>query len=174
MHFDDILNKFKQDNCETEQVEDRFYTRVADELEKNYRDKGTYVKSIVESKGDKNKLESIYIRLRAKALQDDFYHKVMLEKHKEEKIDAQIKKKEKILHIDKFKIFIHFENEIINKGFEKPWYYGALNFRKHSKIFYGEINSKSLKIKLSDKDDNVALELDIKPYLMEQYPHIDW
>ncbi len=173
MHFDDILDKFKQDNCETEQVEDRFYTRVADELEKNYRDKGTYVKSIAESKGDKDKLESIYIRLRAKALQEAFYHKAMLdiqkqekEKGKQEKLHSAILKMEK-------KIFKQFDYEIINKGFEKPWYYRYDRYSKNGKSYRGYI-FQSFKIKLLDKDENIALELDIKPYLIEQYPNMDW
>ena len=174
--FNSILDKYKESVCETEkieQIDDRFYTQVADELERDFKDKGTHVKSIAEAKGDKDKVESIYIRLRAKALHDDFYQKVMLENLKKEKGKHNQQKSETILFKERYTIFKHFQKEIINKGFNKPWYLPYNEYKKNGTYYIGYLYP-SLKLQLLDKNKKMALNLDIKPYLRKQYPDIDW
>ncbi len=56
---------------DTEQIDDKFYGYVMDELAQDFKDQALVGKAIAQSNGDKEKLDSIYMRLRAKALQEE-------------------------------------------------------------------------------------------------------
>ncbi len=176
MFFNNILDKYKESVCDTEQeeqIEDQFYTQVANELEREYRDKGTQVKSIAVSRGNGVILESTYIQLRAKALQDEYYQKLMHENLKQED-------KKKLLWDSRVKIFKHIKNELSDNGFKNRWYDAYNKFYKSNKVYIGELDTDA-KLKLFENNENTAfkkkkpvLTLDIKPYLMEHYSKIDW
>ena len=52
----------------TYQINNRFFVKAWEELEKNMADKGIWAKALSASDGDENKAHAIYIRLRVKQL----------------------------------------------------------------------------------------------------------
>ena len=93
--FGKLLNKFNRSIDETEQIDDKFYAKVIDELSKGIRDNGAVGKAIAQSNGDKGKFDSLYMKIRAKTLQDIYIQK-------EKKLDKEISNFAEILHKERF------------------------------------------------------------------------
>ncbi len=118
--FGNIVNKLKKSVDETEQIADHFYAQVMDEISDGYKDKALVGKAIAQSDGTEAKFDAIYVKLRAKSLQDEQEQK------------NKIRKVEAISYQDKLENargkynegYFHnlFRENINQKGFTSPWY----------------------------------------------------
>jgi hypothetical protein len=105
---------------ETEQINDCFYAQVMDELSEGYKDKALVGKAIAQSNGNEAKFDSIYIKLRAKSLQDTYQ---LTTKIINTKAISQQNKLSKIK--EKYQNgYFHdlYRDEIKQLGFTSPWY----------------------------------------------------
>ena len=69
----DILKKLldKLKNSDDRQREEIIYREVLLEIQNGVRRDGIWVKALVDGEGDKNKVEALYIKYRAKSLHDE-------------------------------------------------------------------------------------------------------
>ena len=65
---DNEYSSFEDWGDKTYQINNRFFVKAWEELEKNAVDKGIWAKALSASDGDENKANAIYIRLRVKQL----------------------------------------------------------------------------------------------------------
>ena len=65
---ENVYTSFEEWGDKTYQINNRFFVKAWEELEKNAVDKGIWAKALSASDGDENKANAIYIRLRVKQL----------------------------------------------------------------------------------------------------------
>lgn len=76
--------------------EDEIYEKIMIEIEEDKKVKSTWAKALAQSDGDKNKAESIYIKMRVDEIQSEIYKNIEylktkeINKQKEEKITKNI------------------------------------------------------------------------------------
>ena len=144
--FENILKKINKVIDATEQVDDRFYAEVMDEISRGFKDQALVGKAIAQAdKIDKN-YDSIYVKLRASLLQDKY-----IKEKKANQQQQQIKhKKQKKLN---YSIQIRFNDgyfstmfskEIESKGYITSIFSGVNDFKKLRKKYHGEIDYKTM------------------------------
>ena len=85
-----IFNKSKDDsNPFSRKADESFYQQALEELESNSINKGAYAKALADSSGDEAKAHSLYIKYRAKSLDDEQSIKILEARH-----NHKIKKEE--------------------------------------------------------------------------------
>ncbi len=109
---------------DTEQIDDQFYAEVADELDRGYKDKAAYAKSIAQSEGDEAKATSLYIKIRAEALQEEYRQRnevARIGRKKQQQNRQQLASDIAKRYQDGY---FHnlFKDEIMQKGFTSTWY----------------------------------------------------
>ena len=72
MFFKKVIKKAESIMDTAEDIDDCFFAEVMDELSDGYKEKGIYGKSIAMCAGDEAKINSIYIKLRAKSLEEEY------------------------------------------------------------------------------------------------------
>ncbi len=72
MFFKKVIKKAESLMDTVEDIDEHFFAEVMDEISDGYKDKGIYGKSIAMCAGDEAKINSLYIKLRAKALQEEY------------------------------------------------------------------------------------------------------
>ncbi len=87
--FDSYINKPNNTIDDTEQIDDQFYAKVMDELDVAYKEKALVGKAIAQSDGNEAKFNSIYVKLRAKSLQDEAIKQIAQERIRKEKEEKQ-------------------------------------------------------------------------------------
>ncbi len=65
-----LVKKFKSAVDDTEEIDEEFFAQVMKEIKDGYKEEGLEGKSIAMSGGEEKKANSIYMRLRAEALQE--------------------------------------------------------------------------------------------------------
>lgn len=85
-----IFNKSKDDsNPFSRKADESFYQQALEELESNSINKGVYAKALADSSGDEAKAHSLYIKYRAKSLDDEQSIRILEARH-----NQKIKKEE--------------------------------------------------------------------------------
>ena len=150
--FGNLIKKVKNTVDETEQIHEQYYALVMDELGTGYKDKALVGKAIAQSDGNKEKFDSIYVKLRAKALQEKASQSMrleqtmhLLEKKEQEDIRVSIKKRLKEGYFAKL-----FNNEIKSKGYNRTFMGGKNTFKKNSEYYLGKIDYKRMRYVLAD------------------------
>jgi len=87
-----IVNKIK--GIEGRDREEIIYASVLEELEKGNKKKGLWAKAIADSEGDKDKIESFYIKYRVQSIEDEIEIAENKIRDKEQKIQDAIDLKE--------------------------------------------------------------------------------
>ncbi len=72
MFLKNLVKKAKTAVDTTEEIDNHFFGQVMEEIENGFKDKNLHGKAIAMSGGDEAKTNSIYIELRAKALQEEY------------------------------------------------------------------------------------------------------
>ena len=153
--FGKLISKVKSSIDETEQIDECFYAQVMDELSEGYKDKALVGKAIAQSDGNKEKFNSIYIKLRAKTLQEETI-KTNKELQQQKKITYE---KEKTLKYSIQKrlsegYFEHlFKKEIQDLGYKIKFGLGYNNYKKDGKNYYGKVNYKTMKYVLANEEN---------------------
>jgi hypothetical protein len=152
--FGNVLNKLKKSVDETEQIDEQFYAQVMDELSEGYKDKALVGKAIAQSNGNESKFDSLYVKLRAKSLQDTYLlNEQIIENERiiQNQRFASIRKK----HADGY--FHHMlSQEIIAKGYSIPVFAYANTFKKGREKYRGKIDYETMKYILVGKDGKIA------------------
>jgi len=149
--FDKLINKIKHTIDETEQIDEQFYAQVMDELSKGYKDKALVGKAIAQSNGNETKFNSIYVKLRAKDLQEKYRQKQVPTKYINKELPKSIAKK----YIDG-EFYKMFENEIKELGYYHPIFcYSYNELKKDGKRYYGKVDYEKMYYLIVDKDNNV-------------------
>jgi len=155
--FGNIINKLKKSVDETEQIADHFYAQVMDEISDGYKDKGLVGKAIAQSDGNEAKFDAIYIKLRAKALQNVFLRNSQAQK--EQQYMDEIEQNELNISIKKRYLEGHFHHmfnqEIHAKGYTIPFLANNNTFRRNGQTYKGEIDYKTMHYILVDKQKRV-------------------
>jgi hypothetical protein len=145
MFFANIINKLKTTVDETEQIEDRFYAQVANELERGLKDKAAYAKSIAQSKGNDAEAKSLYIKIRAKTLQKEF------EKNS-----------------DIYQLFYSgYFNDVFKERFKENGFKTTTNYdilEKYGRFFFTKINADKMEYIITDEEGNI-----VKKFYFEEY-----
>ncbi len=163
--FGELIGKAKKVVDETEQIDECFYAEVIDELVQGYKDKGLVGKAIAQADGNEGKFDSIYMKLRAKALQEKAIQSMKLEqtihlldKKKQENIKSSIKERLEEGYFVKL-----FDEEIENKGYTKAFLGGKNIFKKSGKSYTGKVDYKRMRYVLANEnneyEDSFAFEL---------------
>ena len=85
-----LFNKTKDDsNPFLRKADETFYQKALEELESNSINKGVYAKALADSAGDEAKARSLYIKYRAKSLDDEQSIEILEKSH-----NIKIKKEE--------------------------------------------------------------------------------
>ena len=151
--FGNIMKKLNKITDDTEQIDDRFYAEVMDEISKDFKDKAAVGKAIAQSDGNESKLDSIYITIRAKALQEQHRieknYKKSLELEHRSNIDAKYSNG-----------YFHklFKDEIKKNGF--LIYPEAL--RKNGIKYMTKIDYKNMDFLIVNKKDEVLHRIHIE------------
>ena len=150
--FGNILSKAKKAVDETEQIDDRFYAEVIDELSNGYKDKALVGKAIAQSDGNEGKFDSIYMKLRASALQEGYLRERTIKKignkkglEERERIEQQYK------NGDFHKLF---KKKIQQKGFKSHWY-NEFSLIKDEIEHYTKLDFKNKQFLIVDPDGKV-------------------
>ncbi len=125
-----IANKLKKSLDDTEQIDDRFYAEVMDELNQGFKDKAAVGKAIAQCDGDESKFNSIYMKIRASTLQEQSL--IYQEQTKAEDENMEIMKNREINQKNILKMEIDlkhtsgyfykiFQDEIKENGFTRSW-----------------------------------------------------
>lgn len=154
--FGNILKKINKVVDETEQIDDRFYAEVIDELGQGFKDKAAVGKAIAQCDGDGTKFDSLYMKIRASALKDkyllDSKKKRLEQKIEQEKYNSfksNIKFRYQQGYFEKL-----FKNEIKNLGYSRPFLlHGTHDFKKNDKNYIGKINYEKMKYVLADENN---------------------
>jgi hypothetical protein len=77
-----LFNKTKDDsNPFSRKADETFYQKALEELESNSINKGVYAKALADSAGDEAKAHSLYIKYRAKSLDDEQSIEILEKSH---------------------------------------------------------------------------------------------
>jgi len=162
--FGKLISKLKNSVDETEQIDERFYAEVMDELAQGYKDKALVGKAIAQSNGNEAKFDSIYVKLRAKTLQEKDIQNMKLEQTKlfqdEKEEDRKTIIKEKL---EEGSFAKQFYKQIEAKGYIKSYYWGKNTFKKNGEIYTGKIDYKLMRYVLANENneytDYVSFEI---------------
>ncbi len=148
--FSKLLKKIKNIINKTEQIDEQFYAKVMDELSVGFRDKALAGKAIAQSEGYEEKFHSIYIKLRAKYLQEEHIweeQKKALEIKEQKELQYSIKKRLAEGYFEKL-----FKEEIKKCGYKKVPL-SKNKFIKDNKRYYGKIDYEKNKYVLVDENN---------------------
>ena len=146
MFLKNLMNKAKNIVDETEQIDDHFYAQVMDELAQGFKDKGLVGKAIAQCDGQEGKFDSIYMKLRAKDLQDKFKQSLQQKSISSDK--TLLTKKYKQGYFEQL-----FKNEIKVQGYYSAEVGDIHDFIKDQKEYRGKIDSHEMIYYLED-DNN--------------------
>ena len=166
--FEKIIKQVKNTVEETEQIDEQFYAQVVDEITAGYKDKGLVGKAIAQSNGNEAKFDSIYMKLRAKALQEEYIRKLnssptgnkIVEKQKAEYYHLSKEMKNYIAGLHSQKYFHKlFSVELENEGYETFFLDGLIDIktlRKNGKKFKTDIDYDNMGFILIDKEGSIV------------------
>ncbi len=142
---------------ETEQIDDRFYAEVMDELSQGFKDKSAVGKAIAQSDGNEARFDSIYMKLRARALQEEFIKKdkFRLEQQQIEQIEQELLISSIRTKYKKGLFERHFKDKIKSYGYTHPFLGPPNYFKKDGKWFHGKIDYKTMNYILVDEHEKV-------------------
>ena len=111
-----LFNKTKDDsNPFSRKADETFYQKALEELESNSINKGVYAKALADSAGDEAKAHSLYIKYRAKSLDDEQSieileksHNIKIKKEEERKKFWRTIPRDLFLYVVGFWILIYF------------------------------------------------------------------
>jgi len=154
-----LINQGKAAIDETEQIDEHFYAEVMDELSQGFKDKALVGKAIAQCDGNEGKFDSIYMKLRAKALQEknQLHNKIT-----KTGVISQQKKFAKIRK-DYQNGYFHdlYRDEIKQKGFTSPWYAPNRLF-SHDVEFYTKLDLEKMRFLIVDSKGNVIQSFHFK------------
>jgi len=180
MFLKNLVRKIKSANDETEEIDNKYFAEVMDEIDRGFKDKGIKGKAIAISGGDDKKANALYIQMRAEFLQEKAYsvHILSLQQKKKDE-ESRIIQKNKNVHTKdelyqaliklKNKGAWHFvelyKNELKEDGFTKAPWYSPFLLQKDGKIVVLRADpvDKTLILFSVDNDDIiVTYDLNIK------------
>jgi len=154
--FKKIFKRIKNIVDDTEQIDEKFYADVMDEISQGFKDKALVGKAIVQSDGDESKFHPIYVKLRAEALQEKYreeYKKVQIEKQIAKAQKEELNKSIEYNYI-KGKFHLIFKEEIQRLGFSSSLF--AFNkFKKDGKTYLGKVNYDTMYYLIVDDSNQV-------------------
>ncbi len=145
---------------DTEQIDDRFYADVIDELSKGYKDKALVGKAIAQSDGNKARFDSIYMKLRARALQEEFVEQPQEQEQKKIVLKFQAKEKQKLvskinkLYSSGYFLYL-FKDKIREKGFTVTWY-SNYTLKKDGHKYYTGVNYNNMDFIIKDTKGKIV------------------
>lgn len=160
--FGKLLDKVKKAIDETEQIDDRFYALVMDELAEGFKDKAAVGKAIAQADGNESKFDSIYVKIRAQALQEDYWIQQRQLQEQQKIREEAIERKQSVDEQQRFNInerleegyFANlFAEEIKNKGYKKSNWGDKNKFRKNGKVYHGKIVYSKMLYVLADNNN---------------------
>jgi len=164
MMFRTLVNKAKKILIDTEQIDEKFYAEVMDELINGFKDKGLLGKAIAQSNGNISKVDSIYIKLRARVLEEKFYTQNRIEKNNiinQQNIIINIIKKYEDGYFHEL-----FRDEIKDKGFTRPWYAHKTRLFKNNIEYYTKLDTENMKFIIVSSEGNVIQDFSLLPKLI--------
>lgn len=176
MFFKNIIKKAKEtiDSAldSTEEVDNHFFAKVIEEIEKGFKDKGLEGKAIAMTGGDKKKADSQYMQMRAEALQEEFIEdqeEVIREKESAKlSLEAEEKRikeeKQKAFANDKVsriinqlvsgkstKYFLNlYKNELEDEGYNQTSFFSTGDLEKDGAVYWYMVSSKDKTLTIID------------------------
>ena len=151
--FEKILKTIKKKVDETEYIDNIYYAKVMDELEQGFRDKALVGKALAKAQGDEGRFNSIYIRLRAEALQERSNRII-----KNTPTPLELARKDKKGYFQKY-----FERDLEKMGYRHPFYESTNTWIKDGNSYEAEFDTGDMSYKLYDEDENLVLSLKYNP-----------
>ncbi len=151
---------------DTEQIDSRFYAEVMDEISQGFKDKAAVGKAIAQSDGNEAKFDSLYVKIRAQALQEQFMIRqetLEIEEEHKESLERALCTNLINKHI-KGHFHILFKDELKKNGFKVTFF--SLNYtsclRKDGHTYFSEIDCNNMDFIIKDSNGKIMHKFHIK------------
>ncbi len=172
MFLKNLVRKIKSANDETEEIDNKYFAEVMDEIDRGFKDKGIKGKAIAISGGDDKKTNALYIQMRAEFLQEKAYsdHILSLLQKKDEESRIIQENRNALAKDELYQALIKlnnsegvilelYKNELEKDGFTKASWYNLYPLKKDGQSIAPRINysEKTLSLYSLRNGDIIAI-----------------